>query len=417
MNECEAPMNQTCGRYFSFLLLAIFLLLGWSVFLPTQVLATTDLPVYGGLGGNPMRGDCPTGWYLVGLAGRTGEWVDRIAPVCAPWLQGSQAFGAPSIGPSFGTSMGGQERQTICTTSGLKNRAIQSWWINILRSDNHFVQFVQVYCAPVTSAVSANSGQRLDFGSKPDSIEEMVTGGPFESQPPFQACPDGEAAVGFRVRAGRFVDAIGLTCGPVPARLGAPAMKVKPLAKTPVPANNMLTITKPANGDRVQQGQLVVMATPPKVGATNVTELELRYLDAPPTQRDSYPYLTVFSVDTSKLLQGYQVAQIVTGGYAGRWQVRARSGMKTPPGPWSLPVQFQLMGTQSTQPMQQAPLPSSSVTQTPSQNVGVAPAVIRPPTTSTQAGSSSSLFVRPRGVEDAEQKGTEERAAQPEKKP
>lgn len=400
----------------------LFLMLRLAMASPDLGLAT-DLPVYGGLGGNELRADCPKGSYLVGLAGRTGAWIDRIAPVCAPWLRGSQSFGAPSIGPpSFGASTGGQERQTICLDGG-KTHAIQSWWIHLLRSDNHYVQFIQVYCTPVTSPVSANSGQRLDFGATPDAVEEMVTQGPFNSQPPFQACPAGEVAVGIRVRAGHFVDAVGLICGPVPARLGAPATKLPgPLVQAPPPAtpmnpqaknmrvpDDLFVITKPAASDRVPQGQLIVTATPPKVGATNVTELELRYLDAPPTQRNSYPYVTVFSVETAKLLQGYPVAQIMTGGYAGRWEVRARASMKAVPGPWSYPVQFQLVVTQPTQsqkqtpqPFQQAPLPSSSVTQAPSPSVGVAPAVVRPPTTSSQGTGASSLFVRPRGVEGKE---------------
>ena len=104
-------MKQACCRYFSVLPLALLLLLGWSAFLPTPVLAT-DLPVYGGLGGNELRSECPKGSYLVGLAGRTGAWVDRIAPICAPWLRGSQTLGAPTIGQSFGSSGGRQEQQT-----------------------------------------------------------------------------------------------------------------------------------------------------------------------------------------------------------------------------------------------------------------------------------------------------------------
>jgi len=41
-------MNRACGRYVSFLSLVLFLLFGWSVYLPTQVLATAD-PVLQGL--------------------------------------------------------------------------------------------------------------------------------------------------------------------------------------------------------------------------------------------------------------------------------------------------------------------------------------------------------------------------------
>jgi hypothetical protein len=125
----------------------------------------------------------------------------------------------------------------------------------------------------------------------------------------------------------------------------------------------MFTIIRPAAGERVQQGQLIITATPPKVGMTEVTELELRYLDAPANQQFSYPYLTVFSVNTPKLLQGYPVDQLVTNAHPGRWQVRARSSMKAVPGSWSFPVQFQLFSQTQSSPVQQtAPLPSSAVT-------------------------------------------------------
>jgi hypothetical protein len=167
----------------------------------------------------------------------------------------------------------------------------------------------------------------------------------------------------------------------------------------------MFTIIRPATGDRVQEGQLVVTATQPKVGVTPVAELELKFLDAPPTQAHSYPYTTIFSIDTSKLLQGYPVAQIVTGGYAGRWQVRARSGMKAVPGPWSFPVQFQLFlkqPTPSQQPMQPVPLPKSSVVQPPSQGVIAAPQMIPSPASPSQGSSGFSGMIRRRGVEGDE---------------
>jgi hypothetical protein len=214
---------------------------------------------------------------------------------------------------------------------------------------------------------------------------------------------------------------------------------MNPHTKNMMVPTDIFIIIKPAVGDRVQQDRLVVTATPPKVGATNITELELRYLDAPPTQRNSYPYVTAISVDTEKLRQGYPVAQIVTGGYSGRWQVRARASMKAVPGRWSFPVQFHLikpppsppmaqvplpsssvMQAPSPSPMQRAPLPSSSVMQAPSPSVGIAPTMVRPPTTSSQGGATSSLFVRPRGLDDKggkEGNETVDTTAEPKKKP
>ncbi len=147
--------------------------------------------------------------------------------------------------------------------------------------------------------------------------------------------------------------------------------RVNPNYKALVPSDDMFIIVTPAPNDRVQQGQVVVKVTPPKVGMTQVTQLEFAWLDAPPNQ----PYVNNFAVDTNSLLQGYPVPQQVTRGNSGRWKVRARASGKAVPGPWSFPVEFRLFLTQPTQsqkqapPMvQQAPLPPSSVTQAPAPN-------------------------------------------------
>ena len=302
----------------------------------------------------------------------------------------------------------------------------------MLRSDNHYVQYVQAHC---TSLAPSATTQGLVFGlkplPKPGEDEILSPLGPFGTQPPDQACPDGEVAVGIRVRAGRFVDAIGLICGPVPVGPGAPTAKLpSPLVQAPSPAlplnpraknmripEDMFVIVKPGAGAKIPHGQLVITATEPKVGSTNVAELELRYLDAPANQQHSYPFTTIVSVNKAQLLAGYPVEERVTGGYIGRWQVRARSSMKAVPGPWSLPVQFQLVKAQPPPPMVQLPRLNAPITQAPVPNTGVAPTMVRPPTTSSQGGAASSLFVRPRGVEGQEAGRGPSEPAEPAKKP
>ena len=403
--------------------LALCLALGIALLCPDITLAT-DLPIYGGLGGQEFRADCPTGSYLVGLSGRTGEWVDNIAPICAPWLVAKQVFGPPSVGPSHGASIGGQEHPADCGVQAGNIHVVQSWKIDILRSDNHYVKHIMAHCLSLSPSASSRV---FHFGTK-DPYDQNISFGPFGTKPPEQACPAKEAAVGIRGRAGQFVDAIGLICGPLPLGPSAPVMKLPgPLVQGPSPATpinpqtknmlipaDMFSIIRPASGERVPSGQLIITAMPPKVGATNVTELELSYLDAPAAQRNSYPYVTVFSVDTLKLLQGFPVAPIVTGDYKGRWQVRARSSMKGVPGPWSFPVQFQLIVPQATQSPQQGPLPGSSVLQAPSQNTGAPPKVVHPPARSS-GGAANSLMVRPRGTGANDDKGHDMAETEPER--
>ena len=361
--------------------------------------SATDLELVGGPGGNLFRAECPQGSYLVGLAGRTGEWVDRIAPVCAPWLRGSQAFGLPTIGPTFGASTGGQDRQRTCWGTGNKTLAVQSWYVETVRSTNPLVQYVEIHCVSLSPALATGL---FDFGSPTAASHERVTKGPYP-----HGCQPGEIASGFRVRAGLFVDSLGLICAPMPTRVGSPTGQLAtPLVQSPPPAvpfnpqaknlrmpEDLFVITKPAPSERIPQGQLLVAAIAPTVGATTVAELELRYLDAPPAQKDAYPYVTIVAVDTTKLTQGFLVAPIVTGAYPGHWQVRARSAMKTPPGPWSVPVQFELIaqqGSQSPQSLapaqQRIPIPGSSAMQA-------------PPVTSSQGSHTGRLLVRPRGTE------------------
>ena len=103
----------------------LVLVIGLAPLCPESAIAV-DTPSWGGGGGNPFRDECPKGSYLVGLKGRAGAWVDRIAPICAPWLPAKLTFGAPTIGEYHGTSRGGIERERICWGFGINNRAIQS---------------------------------------------------------------------------------------------------------------------------------------------------------------------------------------------------------------------------------------------------------------------------------------------------
>ena len=102
------------------ILFTLFMALGLALPRPVLVLAT-DLPPSGNSGGNAFRAECPKGAYLVGLQGKAGEWVDRVATLCAPWLHASQAFGSASVGPSFGDSRGGNVTFGNCNKGNIRN--------------------------------------------------------------------------------------------------------------------------------------------------------------------------------------------------------------------------------------------------------------------------------------------------------
>lgn len=416
---------------------AFSLALGLALFCPDITLAT-DLPIYGGLGGQEFRAQCPNGSYLVGLAGQTGPWVERIAPVCAAWLVAKQAFGATSVGPSHGASTGSRERHEKCWNEFVGSvYVVQSWQIDVLRSDNHYVQRIRAYCASVLPSAKSMG---FYFGDK-DPYDQNISSGPFGTRPPEQSCPVNEVAVGIRVRAGQFVDAIGLICGPRPLGPSAPVIKLpSPLVQAPSPAvtmnpqaknmkiaADMFVITKPVPGQLIPHGKLIIMATapdaPPTKGPPRYAELELRCSAAPPNLQFSYPYFHVITIEEAKLRHGYTVKEGVTGACSGAWQVRARFSLNTATGPWSAAVPFGLChvhcpGTPPSAIQQTAPLPSS-VTQAPAPSTGVAPAMVRPPTT-TPPPSSFGGMIRQRGVDDKggkEGNETVDTSAEPEKKP
>lgn len=411
--------------------IALLLLLGWSVYFPAHVLAT-DLQMIGGLtsGGNYIRSECLKGSYLVGLKGRRGGWVDRIASVCAPWLPAEQTFGRTSVGPFVGTSEGGKETSTVCWESGVRNRAVQSvrYDYTLFKEENRLVlSDIHGHCTSLSP--SADTGW-LMFGPRWLPYEP----GPYEGPPPNQACPAGEIAVGIHGRAERFVYFIGLICGPPPSlgaiptqvnplarKLVPPATKVNPLATAPeraatgvnplakacVPTADMFRFTRPQEGEPIEQGQLVLAAQPPQVETPPVVVVEFRYLDDPSKSH-------TLAIETSKLIAGWLVPQQSQPTYGGFWEVRARTAAQPTPGPFGCPVRFKLFKTQPVQsqqqappPMvQQAPLPPPSVMQAPAPNSS-APA---------QMNRSSSMFTT-RGVEEKQAGGETAKQKEPVKKP
>jgi len=399
----EAHMTHSHDHILRSSLPTLFLVLGLALVSPDLALAT-DLQTYGGSGGTPFRDECPKGWYLVGLNGRAGEWVDRVATVCAPWLRGKQTFGQPTVGRYHGDSTGGVKRETICWGFGINNRVIQSWKLTRLTGDNKFVRYIIVNCtslAPPTATGRFTFGGPITEDAGTTFFDEAGTQRP--DAPLNTACPAGEVAIGIHGRAGLFLDQIGLICGSSPAKFIAPpatsvnplaiaptsATKVNPLAVSPV-SDDMFVIVKPAANDRVIQGQFVLLVKPPKIGVPPVTALEFKWLDAPPGQATSY----TIAVETPKLLQNYLVPQQSTPRNAGRWEVRARTAAQPTPGPWSQPARFQVVVVQPVQsqtpfsPVQQtSPLTPSSVTQAPA-----------PSSAATQMKRSSSMIM-PRGVD------------------
>lgn len=214
--------------------------------LPVLVGATTDLGPYGSSGGNAFRAECPRGSYLVGLQGKAGDWVDRIEMLCASWMHSGQIFGPSSVVGSFGDSRGGRTTFGNCNDGSVKNRAIHSWSVTVLRSDKPFVNKLGVQCVALGPPGPPGT---FVFGSS-SAPSNRPFNEPFGLSNPDQVCPVGEAAVGIHGRAGLFLDAVGLICGPFPPKRTLPFdTQVNPLTKTPAQSSPSSVAPPPSQGN------------------------------------------------------------------------------------------------------------------------------------------------------------------------
>ncbi len=170
----------------------------------------TELRPEGGHGGNPYRATCPAGAYVVGVAGYTGDWVDRMQLICAPMVEG--VLGSPKALPQIiGNSAGGAPNVAQCAAGSAVYRVRSEF--TRPQSETGFVDSLQLQCRDAQTFVqnpgpayspALNSGgtsQGFVFNAHADQI-----------------CPEGELVVGLHGTAGRYIDSIGLICGGISAQ-------------------------------------------------------------------------------------------------------------------------------------------------------------------------------------------------------
>jgi len=165
--------------------------------------SASDLNLLGGAGGGFQRLDCTGGSYLAGLKVMQGDWNDRITPVCMFWDVQRLALRGEAPEQWVGSSGGGQLEVGICPDRGFVKRLVTSATVN---GDNQpaFTQNTGVSCVSYLAPDTMNHSVRLN--SSAGSINAWG-----------ESCPPGEVGAGILVRAGDFVDAIGLICGPPPS--------------------------------------------------------------------------------------------------------------------------------------------------------------------------------------------------------
>jgi hypothetical protein len=169
----------------------------------------TDLALRGGSGGNAFRSECPAGQFLVGMSIKAGAWVDAVAPLCAPLIDNNTRFGKWKRGARQGGKGGSPLLKDGACPS---DRYIVAIAVEVV--DDKYVDFIDINCIPLDGRDAA-------------TLVCLKTGEPcYFAGYNLPTCSTNEAATGIWGRAGQFVDALGLICGPRPL----------PVVASPAPA-------------------------------------------------------------------------------------------------------------------------------------------------------------------------------------
>jgi hypothetical protein len=176
----------------------------------------TDLPVYGGPGGQfEFVIECPEGSFVTGFSGRAGKWVDNLTVNCTrldkqTWKLGGTV--APQAVPptalrSAGTSPGGSPSSSSCPDQYVV-MAANFWFLR--QSEGGLLDWFQVQCSYLPEY--RPQPYEINFPFPLQADDGIDTSYPFSG---WYACPAGEAVSGIQGFSGLFVDAIGLVCRPL----------------------------------------------------------------------------------------------------------------------------------------------------------------------------------------------------------
>ena len=186
------------------------------------------LDILGGPGGNSYEYICGPGRVLVGFRGYTGVWIDSVQAVCAK-VDANGVSDAQTEGPVFGGNPNVFNSAICPDGTVIAGLALSN------NKDKPFLGYIAPVCARLfTRDFLPNPDSRAMKGSGRLASEGGRTGplGIFSvyGAAITQECPGATVAVGIHGRAGKFLDALGLICGPKPAT-SAPDMSSSFLGK------------------------------------------------------------------------------------------------------------------------------------------------------------------------------------------
>ena len=401
-------MNPISPRLLNHSFRLAVLLFGPLVFHPSPTLAT-DTPMKGNVqAGQAIRAECPIGSFLVGFAGRTGAWIDRMAPVCEPLSADKQRLGKFTIGPMIGTSTGGKPDHIQCPANTIIRVTVHS----VTVGDEGQVKFVEsIHPECFTTAGAYVVGQPyMFFGTPTDRAIPDLSSKPLDDR---LDCPPDEFARGFNVRAGQFINAFGLICGPLVPRLpgtGLPADAAKVTSAFPTAPR----IDSPSPNGVLVKGAGVFKITPSKYLTGAQAQIQLKWLNPPANQQgkgvDFYNYEVPMPLIAGP--NGIDAPAIYLT--PGTWGMRVRINQPRV-GDWSDWVRFEYH-LQHPGLAPKSDVPFGVEGHRKSATMGSGTNLFRPQMT-PQQGMGDTTLIRPRGVDKKEVGREAPESGQPAKQP
>ena len=168
--------------------------------------------IQGGSGGHYFEYACPPGQMLTGLRGSAGVLIDAIQPICSSLAQGDLTMGE-NLGPVLGSDRP-MDKWAQCS-----GRYGVSSLLLAMNDDHPQLGALRIICTELINRDHGGTKDLLIAGSgNLEGYDSPLLWNP--STPGFMKlwsdCPGGWA-VGIRGRSDRYVDALGLICGPKPA--------------------------------------------------------------------------------------------------------------------------------------------------------------------------------------------------------
>jgi Tachylectin len=190
------------------MMLPLLILALWQA-LPSTASAT-DFPLFGDTShGTYGRAECPKGSYLVGFEGRSGGWIDQLMLHCAKQTADSKTVQGYTTVRPIGTSQGGVPRDKgfyWCRPGNLLR------WVEFEMSygDDGRAKYLGYIHGQCEDLQTSDQTLRPFFGNSGSTVssDPMITA--------LHGCVGDEFATGLHFKAGEFIHAVGLICGPYP---------------------------------------------------------------------------------------------------------------------------------------------------------------------------------------------------------